>query len=261
MNSLDTSEARKRIGEVNNAQEKIFHWLFDTSIVTFGEWLQNSNMVERPIYWISGKPGSGKSTLMKFAMYDKRTSALLAKVSTNKWAIAAFFFRDRGSEVQKSLEGMLQEILHSILNQIPALSACITSFYLKIVKSQKTNSPQWDMQTLREALLGIAQQRRVNVQLCLFIDALDEHSGDNEYLAQLLKDIAKNSDGEVVKLKICIASRSWTVFTQHFGNCPGLAIHDFTAIDIQIYIENRFAVDHLGLQLSVNDIQLRKISN
>lgn len=198
---------------------------------------------------------------MKFAMRDGRTLDLLANASKSRWTIAAFFFHDRGSVIQKSLDGMVQEILHSILNQVPALLAFVTPIFLKISKSQRTNSPEWDIQALREAFLAITQQRRVRLQLCLFIDALDEHMGDNEQLVQLLKDIVTKRDSEFTKLKICIASRSWTVFTQHFGNCPGFAIHDYTATDISIYVESRLSVDHLGSQLSLNQKQLRKISN
>lgn len=253
------SEARERIYEVHDAQDRTFHWLFDFGTVTFVDWLQNDKMIDKPIFWISGKPGSGKSTLMKFAMHDARTLDCLAKASSKTWTIAAFFFHDRGSEIQKSLGGMLQEILHSILVQVPALSTFVTPLYLKLVKSQRTRSPKWDMPMLREALLAITRQRQVEVQLCLFIDALDEHMGDNEHLAHLLKDIVKNSDGEVVELKICIASRSWTVFTQHFGNCPGFAIHEHTAKDISVYIQSRLTTDTLGSQLSLDQTQRRTI--
>ena len=198
---------------------------------------------------------------MKFAMRDARTLDLLANASKTRWTIAAFFFHDRGSVIQKSLDGMVQEILHSILDQVPALLAFVTPIFLKISKSQRTNSPEWDIQALREAFLAITQQCRVRLQLCLFIDALDEHMGDNEQLVQLLKDIVTKRDSEFTKLKICIASRSWTVFTQHFGNCPGFAIHDYTATDISTYVESRLSIDHLGSQLSLNQEQLRKISN
>lgn len=262
MKSLDTYEARKRIDEVHKAYDETFYWLFDSQSVSFGEWLSHDKPREKPIYWISGKPGSGKSTLMKFAMRNPRILEFLAKASANPWILAAFFFHGRGaSETQKSLRGMLLEILHSILNQAPALLAFIIPGYLKLAKAQKTKSPQWDTQVLGEALLTITGQRKVHVQLCLFIDALDEHSGDNEQLVKLLKDIVRNSDGEIVKLKACIASRSWTVFTYHFGNCPGFEIHEYTATDICVYVESRLANDQLGSQSSLSENHLREIAS
>ena len=51
------------------------------------------------------------------------------------------------------------------------------------------------------------------------------------------------ADGDCVQLKICLASRSWTVFQHHFGQCPGLAIHNHTHQDIRTYIETRSRFD------------------
>lgn len=112
---------RARIVEVHEAHEKTFHWLFDPSVVSFSKWLSEESSKNQPIYWIWGKPGSGKSTLMKFAMRDRKMEELLASNGHPSWIFAAYFFHDRGSDVQKTLGGMLQELLYSILDQVPAL--------------------------------------------------------------------------------------------------------------------------------------------
>ena len=191
------------------------------------------------MYWIQGKPGSGKSTLMKFAMRDPRMTKLLASDGMEQWSLAAFFFHDRGSEKQKTLVGMLQEILRSILQQIPALSRYVIPAYLELVRSQRTRCPSWDFSSLKSALVSLIEQRHVKMRVLLLLDALDEHQGDNDILASLLKILADKSDNERVKLKMCLASRSWTVFQQHFGNCPGFSIHDHTREDIMRYIKAR----------------------
>ncbi len=128
---------------------------------------------------------------MKFAMRDPRTLELLGmNLLVNgrliTWTLVSFFFHNRGSTIQKSLDGMMQEILHSILHQHPHLVDRITPLYLDLVKSQRTNVPKWDTHTLKNALLCITQERRRPLRLCLFLDALDEHGGDNEELAMLL---------------------------------------------------------------------------
>ena len=230
---------RARIVEVHEAHEKTFHWLFDPSIVSFSEWLSEESSKKQPIYWVQGKPGSGKSTLMKFAMRDRRMAELLASSGHPHWNFAAFFFHDRGSEVQKTLGGMLQELLHSVLGQTPALSQFIIPYYLELVRSQRTRVPNWDAETLKAALFSIVEQRKVHLQLFLLLDALDEHHGDNEFLASLIKKLVDKADGDRVTLKVCLASRSWTVFQQHFGACPGFAIHDHTRQDISTYIKAR----------------------
>ena len=176
---------------------------------------------------------------MKFAMRDPRMTKLLALNDMEQWAFAAFFFHDRGSEKQKTLNGMLQELLRSILQQIPALSRYVLSSYIELVRSQRTRCPSWDFSSLKSALVSLFEQRHVKIRIVLFLDALDEHQGDNDLLASLLKSLVDKSDNKCVRLKMCLASRSWTVFQQHFGNCPGFSIHDHTREDIMTYIRAR----------------------
>ena len=176
---------------------------------------------------------------MKFAMRDPRMTKLLASHDMEQWSLAAFFFHDRGSEKQKTLNGMLQELLRSILQQIPALSRYVLPSYLELVLSQRTRCPSWDFSSLKSALVSLIEQRHVKLRILLLLDALDEHQGDNDMLASLLKILVDKSDNERVKLKLCLASRSWTVFQQHFGDCPGFSIHDHTKEDIMTYITAR----------------------
>lgn len=197
---------------------------------------------------------------MKFAMQDSRTLKLLENATTTTWKLVAFFFHDRGSEVQRSLDGMMQEILHSILQQYPSLLSVITPLYLELVKSQRAKVPKWDTLTLQTALLRIAQVRNPGVRLCLFLDALDEHGGDNEKLAVLLKDMVNSTDSGTVNIKVCLASRPWSVFTKHFGNCPGFAIHEHTLQDISSYTTSRLTPDSLGSQHLLNASQLAMIA-
>lgn len=217
-------------------------------------------MPKNSIYWVQGKPGSGKSTLMKFAARNSKTVELLATRQSEKWIFAAFFFHDRGSKVQKSLSGMMQGILHSILQQVPALVALVAPFYQNLVQSQRTKRPQWEFSGLKAALLAIVEQCRVPLQLFLYLDALDEHDGDNEQLANLLKELADKAAGENIRLKMCLASRSWTVFQQHFGDCPGLAIHEHTGPDICAYTESRLSHCQRGSQPLLSEDQLEKTS-
>lgn len=243
LKSLDALETRTRIGEVHKSHEKTFHWLFDSTLISFSDWLRNERAFDEPIFWVHGKPGSGKSTLMKFAMNDPRTLELLSSRSTNIWTLAAFFFHDRGSSIQKSLAGMMQEILFSALNPCPALITFVIPIYLSLVQSQRTKRPKWDLESLEKTLLLIIQQHQVPVRLCLFLDALDEHDGDKENLARFAKELTRNANGENTHVKICLASRSWPVFKQHFGSCPGFAIHEHTTSDILAYTESRLSFD------------------
>ena len=79
------------------------------------------------IFWVSGKAGSGKSTIMKHLYRDLRLRRYLrfwAKDST--LTCVGFFIWDRGKSIMyKSPEGMVRSLLHQILaqhkNLIPVL--------------------------------------------------------------------------------------------------------------------------------------------
>lgn len=65
----------------------------------FSDWLHG----DQGFYWITGKPGSGKSTLMKFLFNDKRTKAAATKWSgPNELVTAGFFFWNSGTTMQMS---------------------------------------------------------------------------------------------------------------------------------------------------------------
>ena len=164
------------------------------------------------------------------------------------WTIAAFFFHDRGSEMQKTLTGMLQEIVCSILRQIPALFSCVMPIFTDLAETQRRRKPQWDSEHLQSALVAIVAQREVRVRILFLVDALDEHSGDNEQLAFLLEKLIKKADNDYVGIKMCLASRSWTIFEEHFGSCPGFAIHDYTKSDIFNYVTSRLRLESQILQ-------------
>ena len=196
---------------------------------------------------------------MKFAMRDERLANILNASNTTAWTIAAFFFHDRGSEIQKSLTGMFQGLLGSILRQLPSLDFFVVPFYLELVRAQRTRSPTWNLETLVDAVLSIVKQRKVHVRMLLFLDALDEHHGDNVLLAELLKSLVDSVDQSWVHHKLCLASRPWTTFQQYFGHCPGFAIHDHTQLDIRTYIESRVDIGTQVPRLNDDRIGLLRI--
>ncbi|KAF2728785.1 hypothetical protein EJ04DRAFT_87882 [Polyplosphaeria fusca] len=76
----------------------------------FVGWLQD----DRPIYWINGKPGSGKSTLMRFLIHYGRTREILEHRNPSM-KISATFIWAAGSPMQRSLKGLLCALLHALI--------------------------------------------------------------------------------------------------------------------------------------------------
>ncbi|KAK3693303.1 hypothetical protein B0T22DRAFT_38122 [Podospora appendiculata] len=149
MKSLCASERDARIDQIDPNSGHTFHWVFDKPSVGLSQWLQRG----QGIFWISGKPGSGKSTLMKFVHRDPRTTELLHRwKSSARQVRASFFFHHRGTATQKSFEGLLQGIISQILEAQPELLAVIrtacTDIYNRRVAAQHLGSLHSDLHQL-----------------------------------------------------------------------------------------------------------------
>lgn len=59
---LPFKEMKDREEQIAEAYNNTFGWIFDDTTTSFKDWLYSGN----GIFWVSGKAGSGKPTLMKF---------------------------------------------------------------------------------------------------------------------------------------------------------------------------------------------------
>ena len=74
LDSLRNHQRTARMRDIKLSYPGTHEWLFDERL-GFAPWLAGKD--QRPVFWIYGKPGSGKSTLMKFAMDHPESRKLL----------------------------------------------------------------------------------------------------------------------------------------------------------------------------------------
>ncbi|KAL5330231.1 hypothetical protein ACEPPN_003756 [Leptodophora sp. 'Broadleaf-Isolate-01'] len=132
-NEVTEAQLRERIRDVEDrrfealadAHKQTLGWIFESPCVDhsvqwsdFVHWLREGD----GIYWIYGKAGSGKSTLMKYIIEHKRTNDHL-KFWANSTPLhqGAFFFWWAGTRIQRSQEGLLRSLLHDVLVNVPKL--------------------------------------------------------------------------------------------------------------------------------------------
>ncbi|KAK9413454.1 putative NACHT domain-containing protein [Seiridium unicorne] len=226
--SLDAPKRDFRLEQIEDKFRNTFDWVYDPQEPGFNRWLQKG----AGLFWINGKPGSGKSTLMKFIFQDSRTKELLSDWRTSAVQIhASFFFHYRGTAMQKSFEGLLRSVLTQIVEQCKSL----TSYLSQLFGDESINSDFWTLSRLQRGLFQILEQDRVPLHICLFLDALDEYDGRLEPICKFLSDIAQIPQTATKRIQICFSSRPWDIFTREFGDCPGFSLQDFTRDDIRDY--------------------------
>jgi hypothetical protein len=190
---------------------------------SFLTWLKSSSQ----IYHISGKAGSGKSTLMKFLCHHPRVQQELDRWAGNKKLVFAhFFFWNSGDKLQMSLEGLYRALLFETLKQCPEL---IPENFPDKWGGLEHEGAGFESTPFRLPEIKLAfntligKQTFLKHRVCFFIDGLDEYEGDSvEHweLARSLQSWAHSED-----IKFCVSSRPHTEFLDTFSDDPNLRIH------------------------------------
>ena len=121
IDSIRYAQITERRSKIPEAHARTFRWVFNEKMAlgpgwtNFAEWCRDSQQLGR-LFWISGKPGSGKSTLMRFIQDDDRTTTHLRTWAGHKTILTAnCFFWNPGTKLQKSQAGMLRSLLYGLL--------------------------------------------------------------------------------------------------------------------------------------------------
>ncbi|KAK1756677.1 hypothetical protein QBC47DRAFT_168176 [Echria macrotheca] len=198
-------------------------------------WLKSPS---RTIYWIQGKAGSGKSTLMRFLV--KQPEHWLPKPGRNRRPpiVLSHFIWASGTRTQRSIRGLLLSLLYQFLEQDEqAIDEILRSFPRL---SSKDMHGDWPVEELNQVLITClsASQQPVFV----FVDGLDEiGSSGNDTVdtpTKLLNVVWKLNT--IDKVKICVASRPDSVFKRQLAKMPALQLQDLTRFDMKKYAENLF---------------------
>ena len=100
----------------------------------FAMWLKSGH---KSCYWINGKAGSGKSTLMRYVCQNRRRLKLLKEWSTDRILLTpTYFFWAAGSKLQKTVEGMLRSLIYQMLVECRDLVTCLQVRSMSLVRTK-----------------------------------------------------------------------------------------------------------------------------
>ncbi|KAI0604098.1 hypothetical protein TUN205_11655, partial [Pyrenophora tritici-repentis] len=232
MRSLYLPVLNRRRHQIPTADRSSNDWVFDESKTLFKPWLEGQKKHDL-LFCITGRAGSGKSTLIKHISESPCTSESLQRwAGSARLHTASFFFWNQGDELQKNQIGLFQSLLYQIFRSARDL--------IPLVNSDRRNHEKWEVHELKATFKRIAGQTELDIKYCFFIDGLDEYSGDEEEVVEMLTFLSASN-----AIKICASTRPRSIFERYFCDTTlAFDIAKFTKADM---------MQHVHLQLQENE--------
>lgn len=218
-----------------NANTLEWLWSMPPGSESITEWLS----AKKGIFWIQSKPGSGKSTIMKYMKGEARTLKYLRRASNNPWVIIRFFFDFRAEKTTpNNLEGLLRSMLRQLAMDVPHLTPFIEEFGKESTMVQDVDQAIcWDVDRLRRGLITGIQNCSKDV--CMFVDGLDEFEGKGSEILNILSFFQNinNLDGPSRRVKVCLASRPESLMIEALGKSWGFKVQDYNTAGIYLFAD------------------------
>jgi hypothetical protein len=221
---------------ISTAHNKTLHWPLEPPRGEFpwddlSKWLQ----FDSGIYWISGKAGSGKSTLMKHIYHQQKTRQLLSQWAGDaQCSLVDFFFWNLGTAEQKSQEELSRALLYQILSNNPSLIAdVLPNVWKQLYDTDGDDASLPSAAETRYAFQVLATRSSDIGKFCFFIDGLDEFVGNHLDGIAFIKELAVNTH-----IKIVASSRPIPDCVTSFHGLPTLQLHHLTRGDITSYVQD-----------------------
>ncbi|KAK4210998.1 prion-inhibition and propagation-domain-containing protein [Rhypophila decipiens] len=181
---------------------------------------------------VSGKAGCGKSTLMKHLYHHGTTKDYLSQWTGGSSLITGcFFFWYLGTPEQNTYQGLTRTLLHHILEADPSLIPQLLPDMWKDVTELESPDPSLALPIIAETQAAFERLSRTPTKVCLFIDGLDEYSGDFQEGISFIENLCQYPN-----LKLVVSSRPKPDFLDAFASRRMLRMQDLTKPDIERYV-------------------------
>lgn len=242
-NSLAFDRIDSRFRSIELALSQTCEWIHSNE--SFVAWIDHNRVHEHHgLLWFKGKPGSGKSTIMKKMLEWAR--------ATWKHEVILFYFFDGRApgELEKSCLGLYRSLVYQLLSHLEN----VRSLFVKEFSSKEGNGhvEDWTEVELRNFLLKLVKDAHLTT-LNVFVDALDE--GDEHGVQDMLlyfEEVASYSVQIGSTFRLCLSSRHYPQIVIETGLSIVVESQAGHMRDIELYIERSLPGRK---QASMNDIR------
>lgn len=163
------------------------------------DWRDRSKFSEhRGFLWIRGNPGTGKSTIMRFAY-----TTAIRQLRDNM--VVAYFFSARGADFEKSVEAMLRSLLFQVFGKWSDAGSLFESLQAHNPGGTRTVNRARLMDVFRFMVRNLGQQR-----LTCYIDALDECDvKDVQTMLIFFDELSEMAESAELHFYVCFSSRHY----------------------------------------------------
>ncbi|KAF2464749.1 uncharacterized protein BDR25DRAFT_241847, partial [Lindgomyces ingoldianus] len=239
--SLSFSEMELWQQTIDKPVDGTCQWIVQSS--EFQSWLQGQDGPEQPgLLWIKGKPGSGKSTLMK------ETLRLVKQHPNLNPQVASFFFSPSGANLleRTSLErtplermplGLFRSLIYQLLPGFHEQCLDLTETYQH--RSLQQREVKWDLVELQEVFQRMFSKARSS-RTVILIDGVDEcEVTAARDLVRFFRRVTVVAHTSGAELRICFSSRNSFTVTNPLNPakplCREIVVEDNNSPDITLY--------------------------
>uniref|UniRef100_A0A0B7K0N8 Nephrocystin 3-like N-terminal domain-containing protein n=1 Tax=Bionectria ochroleuca TaxID=29856 RepID=A0A0B7K0N8_BIOOC len=248
LKSLDFQQIDSRKATLIKAHKETCKWFLDH--LEYQNWLNPEKIPHHHGFlWIRGKPGAGKSIMMKFLYLHMRKKDRPGQVLT-----ASFFFVARGDLLERSVSGMYRSLLLRLLEGFPDLQELLND--PELIPRNMVGCPP--LNVLKD-LLCAAVSSLADRSFTCFIDALDECDEQQVMdVVEFFDELAEYCTENGVRLQVCFSSRHYPHIDIRSGIRLTLENQGGHARDLEAYIKSRLRIRDESLVKELIPMLLKK---
>lgn len=215
---------------IDDPAEDTCVWIYDHPV--YHEWYSRSALEKsQSLLWIKGKPGSGRSTIMK-RLLDRSLAN-----NGNSMICLAFFLSARGADTGRSAYWMYRSLTHQLVwrSQECLQKFMTTLFDAKTRRFGKVNF-DWNIMELRKFFHSAIMHAGLE-PIVIYVDALDECNDENvRNIVATFEHSAAVAIENGADVNICWSSRHYPHIK--VSKSLELCMESQNAADIALHVHN-----------------------